>query len=238
MRIAGKSYLEIARAGGGIWDSVMQTRQATKEELASSLLERINRHAKDGITTIEVKSGYGLNVEQELKQLCAIQLAAASSTVDLITTCLAAHILPKDFTGPESDYLEHILNDLLPKVKKQNLAKRVDIFIEESAFNGWDATNYLRVAKRMGFDITVHADQFTPGGSGVAVNVGAVSADHLEASGDKEIKMLAVSDTVAVVLPGASLGLGMEFAPARQLLSAGVCLAIASDWNPGSNRSQ
>ncbi|MEO6850243.1 MAG: amidohydrolase family protein, partial [Mucilaginibacter sp.] len=100
--------------------------------------------------------------------------------------------------------------------------------------NGSDATNYLHVAKQMGFDITVHADQFTTGGSEVAVNAGAVSADHLEASGNKEIKMLAVSDTVAVVLPGASLGLGMEFAPARQLLSAGVCLAIASDWNPGS----
>ncbi len=234
LRIAGKSYLEIAKAGGGIWDSVTQTRQADKEELAALLLQRIDRHAKDGVTTIEIKTGYGLKVEEELKQLYAIKLAAASSKVDLITTCLAAHILPKDFGGPASEYLEHVLNNLLPKVKKENLANRVDIFIEDSAFNATNATCYLRVAKQMGFDVTVHADQFTTGGSEVAVNVGAVSADHLEASGEKEIKELAASNTVAVALPGASIGLGMDFAPARKLLNAGASLAIASDWNPGS----
>ncbi len=234
LRIAGKSYLEIAKAGGGIWDSVTQTRQASKEELAELLLQRIDRHAKDGVTTIEVKSGYGLKVEEELKQLYAIKLAAASSKVDLITTCLAAHMLPKDFFGIESEYLEYVLNNLLPKIKKENLANRVDIFIEQSAFNTTNATCYLRVAKQMGFDVTVHADQFTTGGSEVAVNVGAVSADHLEASGEKEIKGLAASETVAVALPGASLGLGIGFAPARSLLNAGACLAIASDWNPGS----
>jgi imidazolonepropionase len=234
LRIAGKSYLEIAKAGGGIWDSVTQTRQASKEQLVELLLQRISRHANDGVTTIEIKSGYGLKVEEELKQLCAIKLAAASSTVDLITTCLAAHLPPKDFYGPASEYLEYVLNDLLPKVKKENLANRVDIFVEESAFNPVNATCYLRVAKQMGFDVTVHADQFTTGGSEVAINVGAVSADHLEASGEKEIKLLAASETVAVALPGASIGLGMDFAPARKLLNAGASLAIASDWNPGS----
>jgi len=234
LRIAGKSYLEIAKAGGGIWDSVTQTRKASKKELADLLLQRVNRHAKDGVTTIEVKSGYGLKIEEEIKQLCAIKLAAASSKVELITTCLAAHMLPKDFGGPASEYLEQLLNDLLPKIKKDNLANRIDIFIEDSAFSEANATCYLRVARQMGFDVTVHADQFTTGGSEVAVNVGAVSADHLEASGEQEIKRLAASETVAVALPGASLGLGIGFAPARKLLSAGACLAIASDWNPGS----
>lgn len=234
MRIAGKSYLEIAKAGGGIWDSVTQTRQAGKEQLAELLLQRIDRHAKDGVTTIEVKSGYGLKIEEELKQLGAIKIAAAKTKVDLVPTCLAAHILPKDFGGPASEYLEQVLNDLLPKIKKENLAGRVDIFIEESAFNASNATCYLQVAKQMGFDVTVHADQFTTGGSEVAVKVGAVSADHLEASGEKEIKQIAASETVAVALPGASIGLGMVFAPARKLLNAGACLAIASDWNPGS----
>ena len=234
LRIAGKSYLEIAKAGGGIWDSVTQTRQASKEQLTALLLQRIDRHAKDGVTTIEIKSGYGLKPEEELKQLRAIKLAAASGKIDLIATCLAAHILPKDFSGIESEYLEYVLNELIPNIKKENLAGRVDIFIEESAFSSIDATSYLRVAKQMGFDVTVHADQFTTGGSEVAVNVGAVSADHLEASTEKEIKRLAASETVAVALPGASLGLGMGFAPARELLNAGACLAIASDWNPGS----
>lgn len=234
LRIAGKSYLEIAKAGGGIWDSVTQTRKASQEQLTDLLLQRIERHAKDGVTTIEVKSGYGLKLEEELKQLRAIKQAVANSKVDLIATCLAAHMLPKDFFGAASEYLEYVLNNLLPKIKKENLANRIDIFIEESAFNSTNATCYLRVAKQMGFDVTVHADQFTTGGSEVAVNVGAVSADHLEASTEKEIKRLAASETVAVALPGASLGLGMGFAPARELLNAGASLAIASDWNPGS----
>ncbi len=234
MRIAGKSYLEIAKAGGGIWDTVTQTRQTDEQTLADSLLKRIHRHAQDGITTIEVKSGYGLKVEEELKQLNAIKLAAEKSPVDIITTCLAAHLLPKDFDGSASEYLKYVLDDILPKIKNEQLANRVDIFIEDSAFNTDDAINYLRLAKQMDFDITVHADQFTTGGSEVAVNIGALSADHLEASGEKEIKLLAASNTVAVALPGASLGLGMGFAPARKLLNAGASLAIASDWNPGS----
>ena len=233
-RIAGKSYQEIARSGGGIWDSVMQTRRASQKELTDLLLQRIDRHTKEGVTTIEIKSGYGLKVEEELKQLQAIKQADEKCQADLVSTCLAAHILPKDFNGPASEYLEMILNDLLPKVKKENLASRVDIFIEDGAFSASNATCYLRVSIQMGFDVTIHADQFGPGGSEVAVNVRAVSADHLEASGEKEIKRLAASETVAVALPGASLGLGIGFAPARELLNAGACLAIASDWNPGS----
>ena len=234
MRIQGKSYLEIAKAGGGIWDSVTQTRAADEATLTESLLKRIERHLAEGVTTIEVKSGYGLSVEQELKQLRAIKAASTQTTANIIATCLAAHMVPKDFNGSQTEYLELVLNDLLPVIKKENLANRVDIFIEESAFNADNASIYLNKAKQMGFDITIHADQFTTSGSKVAVDVGAVSADHLEASGEKEIKLLATSNTVAVTLPGASLGLGMQYAPARKLLDAGACLAIASDWNPGS----
>ncbi|MCO5946320.1 imidazolonepropionase [Mucilaginibacter flavidus] len=234
MRIQGKTYLEIAKAGGGIWDSVTQTRAADEATLTESLLKRIERHLAEGVTTIEVKSGYGLSVEQELKQLRAIKAASTQTKASIVATCLAAHMVPKDFSGSQTEYLQHVLNDLLPIIKKENLGKRVDIFIEESAFNDDNATIYLNKAKRMGFDITVHADQFTISGSKVAVNVGAVSADHLEASGDNEIKLLAASNTVAVTLPGASLGLGMQYAPARKFLDAGACLAIASDWNPGS----
>ncbi|HVS91312.1 MAG TPA: imidazolonepropionase [Mucilaginibacter sp.] len=234
LRIAGKSYLEIAKAGGGIWDSVTQTRQASEKELIELLKGRIARHTKEGVTTIEVKSGYGLNVEQELKQLRAIEKASENSRADIVATCLAAHIPPRDFSGSASVYLEYLLNYVLPKVSQEKLAKRADIFIEVSAFNPTDATDYLRAARQMGFEVTVHADQFTTGGSETAVRVGALSADHLEASTDKEIKLLAASETVAVALPGASLGLGIGLAPARKLLDAGACLAIASDWNPGS----
>ncbi|MBB5397890.1 imidazolonepropionase [Mucilaginibacter sp. AK015] len=234
MRIAGKTYLEIAKAGGGIWDTVTQTRAADEVSLVASLLQRANRHLAEGVTTIEVKSGYGLSLDEELKQLRAIKAASAQAEVKLIPACLAAHMVPKDFIGSQAEYLQHLVNHLLPIIKQENLSNRVDIFIEQSAINTENALIYLNKAKQMGFDITVHADQFTTGGSAVAVQTGALSADHLEASGDHEIELLADSDIVAVTLPGASMGLGMPYAPARKLLNAGACLAIASDWNPGS----
>ena len=234
MRNAGKSYLDIAKAGGGIWNSVQATRAATDGELLLGLMSRIDRHVKEGVTTIEIKSGYGLNMEAELKMLQTIQLAQEHTAATLIPTCLAAHIKPKDFLGDEQQYLNWILQELLPKLKEAKLTDRVDIFIEETAFSKTLSVPFLKQAAGMGFQITVHADQFTAGSSLVAVACNAVSADHLEASGETEIKALANSNTVATVLPGASLGLGMHFAPARKLLDAGCCVAIASDWNPGS----
>ncbi|WP_454804020.1 imidazolonepropionase [Mucilaginibacter phyllosphaerae] len=234
MRIAGKTYLEIAKAGGGIWDSVTQTRAADEATLTNLLIQRANRHLAEGVTTIEVKSGYGLSLDEELKQLHAIQAASAQTEAKLIPTCLAAHMVPRDFAGSQEEYLQHLTNDLLPVIKQERLTNRIDIFIEQSAMDTQNGLAYLNKAKQMGFDITVHADQFTTGGSAGAVQVGAVSADHLEASGEIEISLLAASNTVAVTLPGASLGLGMPYAPARKLLDGGACLAIASDWNPGS----
>lgn len=234
LRIQGRSYLEIAKSGGGIWDSVTQTRKADEQQLISLLQERIQRHLSDGVTTIEIKSGYGLDLENELKQLRAIQRAGKLSIADLVPTCLAAHLLPKDFKGTAIEYLDHILTGLLPVIKAEKLSNRIDIFIEESAFDKNAALHYLHAAKEMGFELTVHADQFTTGGLETAIETGAVSADHLEASTAKEISLLKGSMTVAVVLPGASLGLGMLYAPARKLLDAGACVAIASDWNPGS----
>ena len=234
MRNAGKSYLEIARAGGGIWDTVTQTRKATQEELTKSTIKLANRHLKNGTTTIEVKSGYGLSVDEELKMLRAIKEANNTALPDLIPTCLAAHMLPKDFQGTETEYLSEIADRLFPILKSEKLANRIDAFIEESAFSAQDIKVYFNTARAMKFDITVHADQFTPIGSKVAVEYKALSADHLEASTEKEIAILANSDTIAVALPGASIGLGCDFTPARKLLDAGAALAIASDHNPGS----
>jgi imidazolonepropionase len=234
MRNAGKSYLEIAKAGGGIWDTVTQTRKATPEELVKKTIKRAKQHLKNGTTTIEVKSGYGLSVEEELKMLRAIKNTDEQLPVDLIPTCLAAHILPKDFEGSEVEYLEHITKNLLPILKEENLANRIDAFIEESAFSAEQIQPYFKIAQEMGFDITVHADQFSTGGSKVAVEFRAISADHLEASTQKEIDLLAKSDVIATALPGASLGLGCNFTPARKLLDAGGAVAIASDHNPGS----
>ncbi|AZA80860.1 imidazolonepropionase [Chryseobacterium lactis] len=234
MRNAGKTYLEIAESGGGIWSSVQHTRNASEEELLNTLLERINFLINLGITTIEVKSGYGLDVENELKMLRIIKKAQESTKATLVPTCLSAHLKPRDFEGSNPEYLEYILTEILPKVKEEKLANRVDIFIEKSAFQPEESKEFLLKTKGLGFEITVHADQFTPGSSRIAVEVGAKSADHLEATIDEDIDFLAQSDTVATALPGASLGLGEKFTPARKLLDAGAIVAIASDWNPGS----
>lgn len=234
LRNSGKTYLEIAESGGGIWSSVKHTRAASEEDLIDGILKRVHILLNQGITTIEIKSGYGLNVDEELKMLRAIKKAQVKTDANLIPTCLSAHLKPKDFEGTSQEYLNYIIEEILPKVIEEDLAKRVDIFIEKSAFQPEESKNFLLKAKELGFQITVHADQFTSGSSIIAVEVGAKSADHLEATIDEDIEFLANSNTVAIALPGASLGLGEPFSPARKILDNGGILAIATDWNPGS----
>lgn len=229
-RNAGISYLEIAEKGGGIWSTVSQTRKAIDEDLIQLTENRVDNFLKKGITTVEIKTGYGLSVEEEIRLLNIINKLKTRSTV--VPTCLAAHVKPRDFVGTTNEYLKHLEENLLPKIKE--LTNRIDIFTEKSAFGIEESTQYLQNAQKLGFKITVHADQFTSGSSQMAVRLGALSADHLEASTEEDIKILGQSETVAVALPGASLGLGEPFTPARKLLDAGACLAIASDFNPGS----
>lgn len=234
MRNGGKSYLEIAKEGGGIWDTVTKTRAASQAELVDGILQRARQLLNNGITTIEIKSGYGLSVQEEYKMLKAIQLSNQKTIADLIPTCLAAHISPKDYDGTISNYLVEISENLFPKILAEKLCNRIDAFIEEEAFSADIIAPYFEKAKSSGFDLTVHADQFHTSGSEVAVKFGAASADHLEASTEKEIELLAKSEVIPIALPGASIGLGCDFTPARKLLDAGASLAIASDWNPGS----
>jgi imidazolonepropionase len=234
MRNAGLSYLEIAESGGGIWDTVTQTREASKEHLLNHILYRTSRMKSWGVTTAEVKSGYGLSVDEEIRLLRIINEAAKLADIDIIPTCLAAHTTPKDYFGSAAMYLTEVINHVLPIVKSELLSNRVDIFVERSAFDVSGAYDFLTNAKALGFDLSIHADQFTTGGSTLGVKLGAISLDHLEASTDSEIHAVATSDCVAVALPGASIGLGGPFAPARKLLDSGGILAIASDWNPGS----
>jgi len=234
MKLSGKSYLEIAALGGGINTTVAKTREAGFDELLELTRQRAMIALKNGITTIEIKSGYGLDIENELKMLKVIKALDQQLDMTFVSTCLAAHTVPSDFTGTPEDYLRWMLKELLPVVRRENLSNRIDIFVEKSAFGRNESDAYLQAVKNSGFDITVHADQFTTGGSELAVKWNALSADHLEASTSKEIELLAKSDTVAVCLPGASIGLGEPFAPARKLLDAGAAVAVASDWNPGS----
>lgn len=234
MRLDGKTYLEIAESGGGIWSTVTETRKKTVDELKDITLKHIAQLAKQGITTAEVKSGYALSVDGEIKMLEAINMANQESEIDLIPTFLGAHMKPKDFEGSNKAYLDLLIQEVFPKLKSDELANRIDIFVEQSAFSVEEGDYFLDEAKNQGFDITIHADQFTAGGSYLATKYNALSADHLEFSEEEEIKNLSNSDVVATVLPGASIGLGMQYAPARKLLDAGCCVSIASDWNPGS----
>lgn len=234
MRLNGKTYLEIAESGGGIWSTVTNTRKDSIEELSESALLRANRLIENGVTTIEVKSGYGLSIEDELKMLEAIQKLKNSTRATIVPTFLGAHMKPRDFEGSDAEYLQLLVDEVFPIIQENAWANRVDIFTEQTAFSIEDSREYLQKAKEFGFELTVHADQFTAGSSIMAVELGALSVDHLEFSGQKEIKAIADSNTVAVALPGASIGLGMQFTPARKLLDAGACLGIASDWNPGS----
>lgn len=243
-RMGGESYLEIAKKGGGILSTVTKTRAASQAELEQSLFKRARTHFLRGVTTCEVKSGYGLKTDSELKMLQAIRSINKKRDPkrnplsplilpDLIPTCLAAHVKPEEFKDHE-EYLDSILHELLPKVISANLSNRIDIFIENGAFNPKISLEFLKKAKKLGFSITIHADQFSKGGSEVASKIGAVSADHLEASETPEHNMLKAKSVVANVLPGASAGLGLPFAAARKMLDTGLTVVIASDWNPGS----
>jgi imidazolonepropionase len=232
-KIRGISYQEILAKGGGIHNTVQKTRRSDVGTLKNETFKRVERHFNSGITTMEIKSGYGLSLAGEIKMLDVINTINRTSTPDLISTCLAAHVRPMEFNDNRT-YLNYIISDILPLIKERDLSRRVDIFVEENAFLPQESQEFLEKAQILGFEVTVHADQFSRGGAMVAASVGAISADHLESSQDQDIKAMVDNDVTAVVLPGASLGLAMDFAPARKILDAGACLAIASDWNPGS----
>ena len=231
-RNSGISYQQILEEGGGIHNTMNSTSNSTDEQLTDDTLNRLKRHFQEGVLTCEVKSGYAPNLEDEVRMLRIINEIDSSNDIDLIPTCLAAHVTPKKYESSKK-YLDSIVNDLLPIIKEENLSNRVDIFIEEKAFSITEASNFLEKIKNE-FYITAHANQFTSGGLKVGVDNGAVSVDHLEVITDQEIDYLSKSDTSGVVLPGCSLGLGIPFAPARKLLDYNCKVSIASDWNPGS----
>jgi imidazolonepropionase len=235
MRAEGKSYEEIARNGGGILRTVRATRAASKSDLKKTARPRLERLLQHGTTTVEIKSGYGLTENDEIKMLAAINELAEESLVRIVPTFLGAHAVPPEFAGDTDRYVELICGRMLPYVARKSMARFCDTFCERGYFSVEQCRTIYEAAKTLGLEVKIHADQFScAGASLLAAELHAVSADHLECSGSAEIDALKNAGTIATVLPGASFFLHDAYAPARKLIDAGVPVAIASDFNPGT----
>ena len=239
-RVKGATYLEIMAAGGGIMSTVRATRTASVEQLVEESRARLDRMLAHGATTTEAKTGYGLDTENELKMLEAIRRLDAEHPVDLVPTFLGAHAAPEGYRGRAGEYVDLVVEEMLPMIKSQipNPKSQIfcDVFCDEGAFTLEQSRRVLEAARALGFGLKIHADEFRPlGGTRLAVELGAISADHLVCTPDDEIELLAGSDTIAVALPGTPFGLGHhEYTPARRIIDAGGALALATDLNPGT----
>ena len=240
MRAAGVGYMEIARRGGGIHSSVADLRARTEEELYDLARARVMRLASYGSTTIEVKSGYGLSLGDEMKSLRVIARLSEELPVRLVPTWLGAHEIPQEYRqapGDRRDYIRVLIDEMLPAVTRRGLAWFADVFCEPGVYTVEETRAILTASRNAGLGIKLHADELEPhGGAELAAEIGATSADHLAAISDPGIKALASSDTVATLLPGTMLFLGrQQQAPARAMLDGGVAVALATDFNPGTS---
>lgn len=251
MRAAGATYQEITAAGGGIMKTVDATRHATTDVIRASVLRRLDRYLAHGVTTVEAKSGYGLSVEHELRILEVYRDADAAHPVDVVPTLMGAHMVPVEFSGDADGYVDLIIKKMIPAVAKRGLARFCDAFCEEGGFSVDQCRRILVAGSAHGLAPKLHADQLTArGGTELAVELGAVSVDHLDLVTEQGIKALAEASAragagegrrapVAVLLPGATFFLGEGgLAPARSLLDAGVHVALSTDFNPGSSPTQ
>lgn len=235
LKQAGVPYLEILAQGGGILSTVSATKNASEEELLEKASFHLERMISFGVTTLEAKSGYGLDADTELKQLRVIQLLKENYPVSIVPTFLGAHAVPPEWKGKEALFLEE-MSALFDEIRENRLADFVDIFCETGVFTIEQSREYLQIAKDKGFGLKVHADEIDPlGGAELAVSLGAASADHLVAASNEGIKRLAKNSTVAVLLPGTTFYLGKDqFARARKMIDEGAAVALATDFNPGS----
>lgn len=235
MRLKGKSYLEIARSGGGILSTVQETRRSTEDELFDKALGLLTKISHSGVTTIECKSGYGLTVDDEIKLLRVYKRLQEISAVRIIPTFLGAHTIPKEFADDRKKYIDLVIHKMIPAVADQKLASFCDVFVEESAFTIEEARKIFEAGLDHGLKPKLHADQLSSGGGAeLAAEIGAVSADHLEQISEVGIQKMAESNVVGVTLPIASLYTRQPYLNCRKLVDSGVNVAIATDFNPGS----
>lgn len=235
-RVQGKTYKEISAAGGGIRYSVRDLRQADDSTLLQRILQRLDNFLQHGTTTIEAKSGYGLSLEHELKSLEILQQAAKQHSVEIVPTFLGAHEVPDEFRERREDYIQLVVNEMIPLVAQRKLARFADVFCEEHVFKAGESRQILQAAKAAGMRPKIHADQLTAsGGAEVAIEVGAVSADHLENTPPALFQNLRASGVVPVLLPGADFFIrATKYADARAMIAAGLPVAISTDFNPGT----
>ena len=238
-RIAGATYAEIAASGGGINTTVKATRAASKVELTEYALHRLDSCLGFGATTVEIKSGYGLDFENEIKMLEVINELKDLHVVEIVPTFLGAHNIPFDYRDRREEYVRLVLDEMLPEVASRQLAEYCDVFIERGAFTLDEGREIFSKARSLGMKVRVHADQITAGGgSELAAEMQASSADHLDHISEEGIERMKSHGTIATLLPGVSLFLGEEFPDARRLIDAGLPVAIATDANPGSCMSE
>lgn len=237
MKIRGAAYLDILAKGGGILSTVRSTRAAGEAELVRVGKKYLAEMLSQGTTTTEVKSGYGLTVADELKQLRAIRTLQKTQPVELVPTFLGAHAIPEEYRGNPDAFVELVIREMLPAVERAGLAECCDVFCEEGVFTVEQSRRILQAARTLGFKLKLHADEIVPlGGAELAAELEALSADHLVAITGKGIEKLAASKTVAVLLPATTFCLmGIKYAPAREMIAAGVAVSLAGDFNPGSS---
>jgi imidazolonepropionase len=234
-RLSGEGYMEIMKRGGGIVSTVSATREASKEELTESGRQRLDSMLSFGVTTVEGKSGYGLDEETEIKQLEVMEALDNLHPVDVVRTFLGAHAVPEDFKGREDKFIDYMTDSVMPQIARRNLAEFCDIFCEKGVFSLEQSRRLLLKAKDLGFKLKIHADEISPlGGAELAAELGAVSADHLLHASDKGIAELAKGGIVATLLPGTAFSLKEPYARGRYIIDQGCAVALATDLNPGS----
>lgn len=235
LKLKGAGYLDILRAGGGILSTVRATRKASEDELFDRSRAFLDELMAQGVTTVELKSGYGLDRETELKQLRVIKRLNEAHPVDAVATYLGAHAIPEEYALRGGEYIDFIISDMLPEIKRQGLAEFCDVFLETGVFGVEESRKLLTAAREMGFGLKIHADEIDElGGSQLAGELGAVSAEHLIATGERGMEALAKGGVTAALLPCTSLYLNKSFARARDMIARGIPVAVATDFNPGS----
>jgi imidazolonepropionase len=237
-KIRGLSYEEIARRGGGILNSAKRLHEASEDDLVRQSLERLNEIVMYGTGAVEIKSGYGLNLDDEMKMLRVIQRLQALSPLKIVPTFLGAHAVPAEYKGRQGDYVDKVIDEMIPRIAAEGLAEFIDVFCDRGFFTVEETDRILVAGLKHGLRAKIHANELDfSGGIQAGVRNNALSVDHLEFTGDAEIECLLESATMPTILPGAAFFLEMALAPARKMISAGLPVAMASDFNPGSSPS-